>query len=69
MGGLVRALQSFQDLGINVGRIESRPSQNGDNQADFLVDFECDPHKVSIYIYFLYLITYSFWKTKLELSH
>lgn len=33
VGGLVRALQAFQDLGINVQRIESRPSQSGDNQV------------------------------------
>lgn len=46
VGGLVRALQAFQDLGINVCHIESRPSQNGDNQIDFLVDIECDPRKV-----------------------
>nr|CAH7745101.1 unnamed protein product [Callosobruchus chinensis] len=46
VGGLVRALQAFQDLGINVQHIESRPSQTGDNQADFLVDIECEPRKV-----------------------
>lgn len=47
VGGLVRALQAFQDLGINVTHIESRPSQTGDNQADFLVDIETDPRKVT----------------------
>lgn len=46
VGGLVRALQAFQDLGINVQHIESRPSQAGDNQADFLVDIECESRKV-----------------------
>ncbi|ERL93388.1 hypothetical protein D910_10680 [Dendroctonus ponderosae] len=46
VGGLVRALQAFQDLGINVQHIESRPSQTSDNQADFLVDFETDPKKL-----------------------
>ncbi|CAG9863604.1 unnamed protein product [Phyllotreta striolata] len=46
VGGLVRALQAFQDLGINVQRIESRPSQTGENQADFLVDVECEPKKL-----------------------
>lgn len=48
VGGLVRALQAFQDLGINVTHIESRPSQTGANQADFLVDIECEPRKVRI---------------------
>lgn len=46
VGGLVRALQSFQDLGINVQHIESRPSQIGDNQVDFLVDVETDTKKL-----------------------
>lgn len=46
MGGLVRALQAFQDLGINVNHIESRPSQLGDNQADFLVDIDTDQRKL-----------------------
>ncbi|KAJ8924789.1 hypothetical protein NQ315_000942 [Exocentrus adspersus] len=46
VGGLVRALQAFQDLGVNVQHIESRPSQTGDNQADFLVDVECEPRKL-----------------------
>lgn len=46
VGGLVRALQAFQDLGINVQRIESRPSETSENQADFLVDVECDPKKL-----------------------
>lgn len=48
VGGLVRALQAFQDLGINVMRIESRPSDKGEHQADFLVDIECEPRKVNI---------------------
>ncbi|XP_050300568.1 tryptophan 5-hydroxylase 1 isoform X2 [Anthonomus grandis grandis] len=46
VGGLVRALQSFQDLGINVQHIESRPSQTGDSQVDFLVDIETDSKKL-----------------------
>lgn len=46
VGGLVRALQSFQDLGINVQHIESRPSQTSDNQVDFLVDVETDTKKL-----------------------
>lgn len=39
VGGLVRALQAFQDLGINVQHIESRPSQSGDNQVNIVVKF------------------------------
>ncbi|XP_065171266.1 tryptophan 5-hydroxylase 1-like isoform X2 [Atheta coriaria] len=46
VGGLVRALQCFQDLGINVAHIESRPSITEDNQVDFLVDVECEAKKV-----------------------
>ncbi|KAL1518104.1 hypothetical protein ABEB36_001777 [Hypothenemus hampei] len=46
VGGLVRALQAFQDLGINVQHIESRPSQDGEHQVDFLVDIECDSKKL-----------------------
>lgn len=46
VGGLVRALQAFQDLGINVLHIESRPSQESEAQADFLVEIETDPKKL-----------------------
>ncbi|KAJ8943165.1 hypothetical protein NQ318_008029 [Aromia moschata] len=46
VGGLVRALQTFQDLGINVQHIESRPSHDADNQVDFLVDIECESRKL-----------------------
>lgn len=46
VGGLVRALQAFQDLGINVLHIESRPSLHDDGQLDFLVDIEYDPRKM-----------------------
>lgn len=46
VGGLVRALQAFQDLGISVLHIESRPSQQDDDQIDFLVDIEYDPKKM-----------------------
>ncbi|KAF7276447.1 hypothetical protein GWI33_010315, partial [Rhynchophorus ferrugineus] len=38
--------QAFQDLGISVQHIESRPSQTGDNQVDFLVDIETDSKKI-----------------------
>lgn len=46
VGGLVRALQALQDLGINVLHIESRQSLNDGSQSDFLVDIECDQKKV-----------------------
>lgn len=46
VGGLVRALQAFQDLGISVLHIESRQSLEGDNQMDFLVDIEYEPKKM-----------------------
>lgn len=46
VGGLVRALQAFQDLGINVLHIESRQSLNDGSQSDFLVDIECDQKKM-----------------------
>nr|XP_023015237.1 tryptophan 5-hydroxylase 1 [Leptinotarsa decemlineata] len=46
VGGLVRALQAFQDLGINVQHIESRQSQTAENQVDFLVDIECETRKL-----------------------
>ncbi|CAH1170124.1 unnamed protein product [Phaedon cochleariae] len=46
VGGLVRALQAFQDLGVNVQHIESRPSPNGEGHADFLVDVECEPRRL-----------------------
>lgn len=46
VGGLVRALQAFQDLGLNVYHIESRPSQVDDTQMDFLVDIEYEPKKM-----------------------
>lgn len=42
----MRALQAFQDIGINVQHIESRPSQVDDNQVDFLVDIECEPKRI-----------------------
>lgn len=46
VGGLVRALQAFQDLGINVLHIESRPSDQSGAQSDILVDVECDPKRM-----------------------
>ncbi|XP_065211574.1 tryptophan 5-hydroxylase 1 isoform X2 [Planococcus citri] len=42
VGGLARALQVFQDLGVNVLHIESRPSGRQDSEFEILVDVECD---------------------------
>ncbi|XP_049811946.1 tryptophan 5-hydroxylase 1 [Schistocerca nitens] len=42
VGGLARALQVFQDLGVNVIHIESRPSSRKDSEYEILVDVECD---------------------------
>lgn len=41
VGGLARALQVFQELGINVLHIELRPSEDS-KQGDVLVDIDCD---------------------------
>lgn len=41
VGGLARALQVFQELGINVLHIELRPSEDS-QQGDVLVDIDCD---------------------------
>ncbi|XP_044733963.1 tryptophan 5-hydroxylase 1 isoform X4 [Chrysoperla carnea] len=46
VGGLARALQAFQDLGINVLHIESRPSDRRSSRADILVDVECEAHRM-----------------------
>ncbi|CAK1554871.1 unnamed protein product [Leptosia nina] len=43
VGGLVRVLNVFQDLGINVLHIESRKSATETSASDILVDVECDP--------------------------
>ncbi|KAK7576073.1 hypothetical protein V9T40_012359 [Parthenolecanium corni] len=42
VGGLARALQVFQDLGVNVLHIESRPSGRRDSEFEIMVDVECD---------------------------
>ena len=46
VGSLVRALEAFANLGINLLHIESRPSLNNDNQADIFVEIECDSSKL-----------------------
>ncbi|KAK5643047.1 hypothetical protein RI129_009214 [Pyrocoelia pectoralis] len=46
VGSLVRALQSFQDLGVNLLHIESRISDGFNNESDILVDVECEPKKL-----------------------
>ncbi|XP_054274414.1 tryptophan 5-hydroxylase 1-like [Macrosteles quadrilineatus] len=42
VGGLARALQVFQDLGVNVLHIESRPSGRRDSEYEILVEVKCD---------------------------
>ncbi|XP_078041198.1 tryptophan hydroxylase isoform X2 [Augochlora pura] len=42
VGGLARALQVFQDLGVNVVHIESRKSLRRGSEYEILVDVECD---------------------------
>ncbi|KAL0115708.1 hypothetical protein PUN28_010913 [Cardiocondyla obscurior] len=46
VGGLARALQVFQDLGINVVHIESRKSLRRGSEYDILVDVECDSKRM-----------------------
>ncbi|XP_072154565.1 tryptophan 5-hydroxylase 1 [Bemisia tabaci] len=46
VGGLARALQVFQDLGINVLHIESRPSSRKESEYEILVDVECDNRRM-----------------------
>ncbi|XP_013179016.1 PREDICTED: tryptophan 5-hydroxylase 1 [Papilio xuthus] len=46
VGGLVKVLSVFQDLGINVLHIESRKSMTEISASDILVDVECDPRRM-----------------------
>ncbi|VVC99804.1 unnamed protein product [Leptidea sinapis] len=46
VGGLVRVLSVFQDLGINVLHIESRKSATEISASDILVDVQCDPRRM-----------------------
>lgn len=46
VGNLARALQVFQELGINVLHLELSPLESATNQADVLVDVECDPRRL-----------------------
>lgn len=46
VGNLARALQVFQELGINVLHLELSPLETSTNQADVLVDVECDPRRL-----------------------
>jgi tryptophan 5-monooxygenase len=45
VGGLARALHVFEDLGVNVVHIESRP-KNDEEQYEILVDVECDDRRM-----------------------
>lgn len=42
VGGLVRALRIFQELGVNVKHIESRKSKRNDSEFEIYVDIDCD---------------------------
>ncbi|XP_058792709.1 tryptophan 5-hydroxylase 1 [Phymastichus coffea] len=46
VGGLARALQVFQDLGVNVVHIESRKSLRRGSEYEILVDVECDARRM-----------------------
>jgi len=46
VGNLARALQVFQELGINVLHLELSPLEMATNQADVLVDVECDQRRL-----------------------
>ncbi|XP_014240598.1 tryptophan 5-hydroxylase 1 [Cimex lectularius] len=46
IGGLARVLQVFQDMGINVVHIESRPSTRAESEYEILVEVECDNRKM-----------------------
>nr|XP_034184941.1 tryptophan 5-hydroxylase 1 [Osmia lignaria] len=46
VGGLARALQVFQDLGVNVVHIESRRSMRRGSEFEILVDVECDSKRM-----------------------
>ncbi|XP_034938770.1 tryptophan 5-hydroxylase 1 [Chelonus insularis] len=46
IGGLARALQVFQDLGVNVVHIESRKSVRRGSEYEILVDVECEPKRM-----------------------
>ncbi|XP_032527764.1 tryptophan 5-hydroxylase 1 [Danaus plexippus] len=46
VGGLVKVLSVFQDLGVNVIHIESRKSATELSSSDILVDVECDPRRM-----------------------
>ncbi|XP_038121726.1 tryptophan 5-hydroxylase 1 isoform X1 [Culex quinquefasciatus] len=46
VGGLARALQVFQELGINVLHVELNKSGELCEEADVLVDIECDANKL-----------------------
>ncbi|KAG8249061.1 hypothetical protein J6590_027819 [Homalodisca vitripennis] len=46
VGGLARALQVFQELGVNVLHIESRPSGRRDSEYEILVEVKCDNRRM-----------------------
>ncbi|KAK3932088.1 Tryptophan 5-hydroxylase 1 [Frankliniella fusca] len=53
VGGLARALQVFQDLGVNVVHIESRQSARRPSEAEIMVDVECDNKRMEQLVHML----------------
>ncbi|XP_045605547.2 tryptophan 5-hydroxylase 1 [Procambarus clarkii] len=46
VGGLAKALQVFQERGVNVVHIESRKSRRRNSEYEIMVDIECDNSKM-----------------------
>lgn len=42
VGGLVRALRIFQEMGVDVHHIESRKSKRSDSEYEIFVDIDCE---------------------------
>ena len=42
VGGLVRALRIFQEMGVEVQHIESRKSKRRESEYEIYVDIDCD---------------------------
>lgn len=53
IGNLAKALQIFQELGINVLYLELSPVENLHNQANVLVDVECGEKQLDQVMHYL----------------
>ncbi|XP_034657827.1 tryptophan 5-hydroxylase 1 [Drosophila subobscura] len=69
VGNLARALQVFQELGINVLHLELSPLEMATNQADVLVDVECDPRRLDQVVKMLNREVASVSYTSVNASH